>query len=561
MTVRQIFFIFASAAAAYGVLCALFWAPGLWAFVLLGPVLALGFFDAFQREHTILRTFPVLGHGRYLMEMIRPEIQQYFIESRLEAYPIEREIRDVVYARSKGELETVPFGSHRNMYDAGFEWAEHSIAPAKVLETPPRVVFGQGQCEKPYSASLLNISAMSYGSLSPNAIRALNKGAKMGGFFHNTGEGGISPHHLEHGGDLVWQIGTGYFGCRNKDGTFNPEIFQKNATKETVRMIELKLSQGAKPGHGGVLPGSKVTKEIAEIRGLEPGKTVLSPPGHTAFDTPVELLEFIAKLRELSGGKPVGFKLCVGRYDEFYAICKAMVATGLRPDFITVDGGEGGTGAAPLEFSNSIGMPAHDAWIFVHNALVGVGLRDQIKVIASGKIMTGFHVLRALALGADACNAARGMMFALGCIQALRCNTNRCPTGVATTDPRLARGLVVVDKAERVKSFHQNTVKGFLELLAALGLDDPAELRPNHVNRRIGDTMIANYHDLYDWDEPGVLLTVEGAPADQTEASMNGRAAAWKRANKDHWAYPMHARPAAVDPKAGQDEAPVETTR
>lgn len=561
MTVRQFFFGFVAAAVAYGVLCAVFWPIGLWAFVLLGPVLMLGFSDAYQTRHTIRRNFPVLGHGRYLMEMVRPEIQQYFIESSLEAYPIEREFRNVVYARSKNELETVPFGSHRDMYAAGFEWAEHSIAPAKVLETPPRIVFGEGQCQKPYSASLLNISAMSYGSLSPNAIRALNKGAAMGNFFHNTGEGGISPHHLEHGGDLVWQIGTGYFGCRNKDGSFNPDIFQKNATKDSVKMIELKISQGAKPGHGGVLPGGKVTKEIAQIRGLEVGKTVISPPGHSAFGSPVELLAFMTKLRELAGGKPVGFKLCVGRYDEFYAICKAMVATGMRPDFITVDGAEGGTGAAPLEFSNSIGMPAHDAWIFVHNALVGVGLREHIKIIASGKIMTGFHMLRALALGADACNSARGMMFALGCIQALRCNTNKCPTGVATTDPRLATGLVVPDKAERVKNFHAGTVKGFLELLSAVGLRHPDELRPNHVNRRIGDTMMANYRDLYDWDEPGVLLTVDGTPADQTEASTNGRAAAWRRANKDHWAYPSHERPTGTDPDAGQEEAPVETSR
>ncbi len=556
MTVRQMFFIAVGVAIAFGVVCAFFWPAGLWAFVLLGPLIALGFYDAYQTEHTILRNFPLLGHARYMLEMVRPEIQQYFIESSLEAYPIEREFRNVVYARSKSELETVPFGSHRDMYGAGYEWAEHSIMPAKVLDTPPRITIGEGQCERPYSASLLNISAMSYGSLSPNAIAALNRGARLGGFSHNTGEGGISPHHLEHGGDLVWQIGTGYFGCRNKDGTFNPDLFQKNATRESVRMIELKISQGAKPGHGGVLPGSKVTQEIADIRGLEPGKTVLSPPGHTAFDSPVGLLEFIAKLRALSGGKPVGFKLCVGRYDEFYAICKAMVATGLRPDFITVDGGEGGTGAAPLEFSNSIGMPAHDAWIFVHNALVGVGLRDKIKIIASGKIMTGFHMLRALALGADLCNSARGMMFALGCIQALRCNTNKCPTGVATTDPRLAKGLVVEDKFERVKNFHEGTVEGFLELLAALGLSHPDDLRPHHVNRRIGDTMIANYRDLYDWDEPGVLLTVGGEPAEGPEVGHNGRSAAWARADKDHWAYPMHLRPEAVDPKAGQDTAP-----
>lgn len=556
MTVRHAFFILCGVLLALVVLSGLVWPMGLWSLVVIGPLIALGLYDAFQNQHTILRNFPLLGHGRFMMEAIRPEIQQYFIESSLEAYPIEREYRSVVYQRAKNELETVPFGSHRNMYGAGFEWAEHSIAPAKVLDTPPRITIGQGQCEKPYSASLLNISAMSYGSLSSNAIRALNKGARLGGFYHNTGEGGLSPHHLEHGGDLVWQIGTGYFGCRNTDGTFNEDIFQKNATKDSVRMIELKLSQGAKPGHGGVLPGGKVTQEIADIRGLEPGKTVISPPGHTAFDSPTGLLEFIARLRTLSGGKPVGFKLCVGRYDEFYSICKAMVATGLHPDFITVDGAEGGTGAAPLEFTNSIGMPAHDAWIFVHNALVGIGMRDKIKVIASGKIMTGFSMLRALALGADLCNSARGMMFALGCIQALRCNTNKCPTGVATTNPGLAKGLVVQDKAERVKNFHEGTVDGFLELLAALGLRDPDDLRPNHVNRRIGDTMIANYRDLYDWDEPGVLLTVDGKPPGEQDLGRNGRAAAWMRANAEHWAYPRSARPIESDPKAGQDTAP-----
>jgi glutamate synthase domain-containing protein 2 len=557
-TVRQLFFGFVWLCLVFALVCAVVWPAGLWALVVAAPVVALGLVDAFQKRQTIRRNFPVLGHGRYLMEMIRPEIQQYFIESSLDAFPLTRQHREVAYARSKNQLETIPFGSHHNMYAPGYEFAEHSIAPAKKLDSPPRILIGAGQCAKPYSASLLNISAMSYGSLSPNAIEALNRGAKLGNFAHNTGEGGISRYHLEPGGDLVWQIGTGYFGCRNKDGTFNAEMFAERARHDAVKMVELKISQGAKPGHGGVLPGVKVTQEIADIRGLEPGKTVISPAGHSAFGSPMELLAFLTRMRELSGGKPVGMKLCIGRADEFFAICKAMVASGMHPDSITVDGGEGGTGAAPLEFSDSLGMPAHDAWIFVHNALVGAGLRDKIRVIASGKIMTGFHMLRALALGADACNSARGMMLALGCIQALRCNTNKCPTGVATTDPRLARGLDATDKGVRVASFHHRTVDGFLELLAALGLSDPADLRPAHINRRVGDTKIANYSDLYEWARPRVLLTVDGQPADEVDIRTPGRAAAWARADKDHWVHPASPRPSNIDPKAGQDSAPKE---
>lgn len=527
MNIRSIFFLIVVLVFVASVLMAWLWPIGLLSLIVLGPIVLIGLWDSFQTKHTIRRNFPVLGHGRYLMEMIRPEIQQYFIESSLEAYPIEREFRSVVYQRSKGDLETVPFGSHRNMNASGHEWAEHSISPAPVLESAPRITVGAEQCAKPYNASILNISAMSYGALSSNAIRALNRGAAKGGFAHNTGEGGISPHHLEHGGDLIWQVGTGYFGCRTSDGGFDPKMFAQRASHDSVKMIELKLSQGAKPGHGGVLPACKVDHEIAEIRGVEPHKTVLSPPGHSVFSNPTQLVEFLAQLRELSGGKPVGFKICIGKQSEFYAICKAMVSTGLRPDFITVDGAEGGTGAAPLEFANSIGMPAHDAWIFVHNALVGVGLRDSVKVFASGKIMTGFHILRAIALGADACNSARGMMLSLGCIQALRCNTNHCPTGVATNNPSLAKGLKVTDKSERVAKFHDRTIKGFLELLGALGLNHPNELRPHHINRRTGDTKIRNYADLYEWTGERTLLTVNGE-------SPEGPGA-WNQASPERW--------------------------
>lgn len=543
MSPRAIFLACATVILLIEVLFALLWPVGLLSLVVAAPLVGLGLYDMAQTRHTIRRNFPLLGHGRYLMEKVRPEIQQYFIESRLEAYPIEREFRSVVYQRAKRELETNPFGSHRNMYAAGYEYTEHSVAPAEPLAEAPRVMVGRGQCEKPYALSLLNISAMSFGALSPNAILALSKGARMGGFAHNTGEGGVSKYHLEGGGDLIWQIGTGYFGCRDADGRFDRARYADQAAHDAVKMVELKLSQGAKPGHGGVLPGVKVTPEIAAARGVPEGQTVLSPPWHTAFGTPTQLLEFMAELRDRSGGKPVGMKICIGRQDEFLAICKAMVRTGLRPDFVTVDGGEGGTGAAPLEFSNSVGMPGHDAWIFVHNALVGVGLRDSIRVIASGKILTGFHVLRALALGADACNSARGMMFALGCIQALRCNTNACPTGVATMDPALTRGLVVADKAQRVANYHQQTLHGFLELLAAIGLGDPADLTPGHINRRVGDTLIRNYDDLYPWLEKGTLLTIDGQPANgspddpaRTGTLPESYQRAWQRADPDSWA-------------------------
>ncbi len=498
----------------------------LWLLAPIIPLAALGFYDALQRRHTVLRNFPIIGHGRYLMERIRPEIQQYFIDSNIDAYPIERELRAIVYQRAKGALETQPLGTQRDLYGVGYEWASHSMAAHPALQEPPRVRIGGDQCRQPYDASLLNVSAMSFGALSAPAIRALNGGARIAGFAQNTGEGGIAEAHWAEGGDLIWQIGTGYFGCRTRAGRFDPAAFAEQACRDAVKMIELKLSQGAKPGHGGVLPGVKVSAEIARIRRIEPGKTVVSPPSHPEFDSPVGLLEFVARLRDLSGGKPVGFKLCVGRRTDFFAICKAMRETGIRPDFITVDGGEGGTGAAPLEFSNSVGMPARDAWIFVHNALVGAGLRDQIRVIASGKIITGFHMIRALAIGADLCNSARGMMFALGCIQSLRCNTNRCPTGITTQNPALTYGLDVADKRIRVANYHAATLRGFMELLGAMGLHMPSELAPHHIFRRVDDLRVRNLNELYDYLSPGQLLDGDVPPDMAVE---------WHQARSERW--------------------------
>jgi glutamate synthase domain-containing protein 2 len=510
--------------------------PGaLWAFVVVGPVVGLALRDAFQREHTVLRNFPLIGHIRYGLESIRPEIQQYLIESNVDAYPVEREFRSLVYQRAKGALDTRPFGTHRDVYAVGYEWAAHSMAARHLDGDPPRVTVGGPECTRPYEASLLNISAMSFGALSDRAILALNGGARLGGFAHNTGEGGIADQHLEGGGDLIWQIGTGYFGCRTADGGFDPERFRDGASNETVRMIEIKLSQGAKPGHGGVLPGVKNTPLIARIRGVEAGTTVVSPPAHSAFDSPAGLLEFVARLRSLSGGKPVGFKLCIGRRTDFLAICKAMVATGITPDFVTVDGGEGGTGAAPLEYSNSMGMPARDAWVFAHSALVGVGLRDRVRIIASGRMFSAFHMIRALAMGADLCASARGFMLALGCIQSLRCNTNACPTGIATQDERLTWGLDVDDKRARVARFQAATVRAFSDLLGSMGLEDPADLAPHHIYRRVDDLRVRHLGELYDYLTPGQLLDDASVPEGLREE--------WAMARADRWTLGPEAGP------------------
>lgn len=464
--------------------------PGFaWVFAVLIPLLVLAIWNMVQPHHTILRNFPVLGYFRYGFEFIAPEIQQYFVERATDGKPFSRQQRSLAYRRAKNVDDTEPFGTLLNLNEGDYEGIRHSIYPKEVPADPPRVRIGGDLCKKPYMASLLNISAMSFGALSDRAVLALNGGAKLGGFYHNTGEGGLSHYHTGPGGDLVWQIGTGYFGCRDEHGNFNPELFKaKVAAHPQVRMIELKLSQGAKPGHGGVLPAVKNTPEIAGIRHIEPYTTVLSPPGHNAFQDATGLLEFITQLRELSGGLPVGFKLCIGHTSEFNVICEKMVETGMRPDFITVDGAEGGTGAAPLEFVDMVGMPLEPALIFVHHALETRGLHGQIKIIASGKVLSAASLMKTLALGADLCNSARGFMFALGCIQALKCNTNKCPTGITTHKRHLVKGLVVSDKTVRVRNFHDNTLLALMELIAACGLESVDQLSMDQFMR--GDEFV-----------------------------------------------------------------------
>lgn len=476
--------------------------PGL--IVVVSGFIILGFYDIFQKKHTILRNFPVIGHMRYLMEMIAPELHQYFVEADTDGTPIDRNHRSYVYASAKEQDKTHPFGTELEVYNQNYEWMQHSIYPAEKIEKPPRITIGGKDCKQPYSASLFNISAMSFGSLSSNAIHALNLGAKAGNFFHDTGEGGISKYHL-HGGDLVWEIGTGYFGCRTEDGNFDAEKFKEKANWDQVKMIEIKLSQGAKPGHGGVLPAAKNNEEIAEIRGIKPHTDVLSPPGHSAFHDAKGLLEFVQKLRELSNGKPVGFKLAIGSRQEFINICKEMHNTGIKPDFITVDGAEGGTGAAPIEFSNYVGMPWEDALIFVIDTLIGYDLKDDIRVITATKVFTAFNLFKALCLGADICNSARGMMLALGCIQSLKCNTNQCPTGVATNKPTLTRGLVVTEKWKRVKNYQRNVVEDFLELMAASGCSRLDQLNRNLIYKKVGKQWVT-YEEAHKTAEKGAML-------------------------------------------------------
>lgn len=480
--------------------------PFLMSAWLVVPVVLLGFYDMTQVRHTVRRNFPVIGHFRYLLEAVRPEINQYFVESNVDGQPFSREQRSLVYQRAKKVLDTLPFGTQRRVYDPGYEWVNHSLRPIDYSGEMYRVVIGDGNGRRPYSASIFNIGAMSYGALSPTAVLALNGGAKLGGFAHNTGEGGVSPYHLQPGGDLVYQVGTGYFGARADDGSFSPERFAETVRSESIKMIELKLSQGAKPGHGGILPARKVTQEISAIRGVPLGQDVISPPYHRAFSTPKDLLRLIAQMREIAGGRPVGFKLCVGKRREFFAICKAMVETGERPDFITVDGGEGGTGAAPLEFSNSVGTPLREGLVFVHNALTGYGLRQKVRVIATGKVVSGFDLVSLIAIGADLCYAARGMLLALGCIQALRCNSNHCPTGVATQNRDLYRGLDVSDKRVRVANFHHETVRSAGEIMAAMGLSHPSELRPWHIMRRMSRGEVLHYGEIYRYLDEGSLL-------------------------------------------------------
>lgn len=476
-----------------------------WLMALIVPLLLLGIYDRCQKEHSILRNFPILGHLRYLLEFIRPEIQQYFIASNESERPFNRETRSIIYQRAKNVRDSVPYGTQKDLYKIGYTWVLHSLAPKSPYEVEPRISVGGPDCLKPYLASRLNISAMSFGALSANAVMALNKGAKLGGFAQNTGEGGLTPYHLQ-GGDLIFQIGTAYFGCRDDKGQFDDLEYQKEALRDEVKMIEIKLSQGAKPAHGGLLPAVKLTPEIAKARKVKMGQDVISPPAHSAFHTPKELLYFIQKLRNLSGGKPIGFKLCLGRKQDFLAICKAMLELHILPDFITVDGAEGGTGAAPLEYTNHVGEPLEDALIFINNTLVGLNLREHIRIICSGKIATGFDIVEKIALGADMCSMARPMMMSIGCLQSKQCNANTCPTGITTQNKRLQRGLVVDVKQHRAANYHKNTLKSFLELIGAMGLANPSDLSPDYVIRRVNIQSEKPLSEIYEFFQPGQLL-------------------------------------------------------
>lgn len=488
---------------------------GLWWLIAAALLVLLGLWDMLQKRHAILRNYPVMGHFRFIFEFIRPEIRQYFIEGDTEALPFSRAERSLVYQRAKGQVDNRPFGTQLDVGEQGYEWVNHSMQPTKLSSHDFRVWIGGSPdlgaegvepCTKPYHASVFNISAMSFGALSGNAIQALNQGAKIGGFIHDTGEGSISQYHRMHGGDLIWEVASGYFGCRNADGTFSEEKFIVNATDPQVKMIELKLSQGAKPGHGGMLPGAKVTPEIAAARGIPVGVDCISPSSHSAFSTPVELMHFIAKLRRLSGGKPTGFKFCVGHPWEWFAMVKAMLETNITPDFIVVDGAEGGTGAAPVEFVDHVGVPLQEGLLLVHNSLLGVNLRHRIKIGAAGKVITAFDIARMMALGADWCNSGRGFMMALGCIQAQTCHTGTCPTGVTTQDPVRQKALVVPDKATRVANFHRNTMHALQELVQAAGLKHPKEITTHHIVRRLSDTQVSLLSNLIMRVEPGSLL-------------------------------------------------------
>lgn len=498
--------------------------------VILMFLLGVYIHDVVQKKRAILRNFPIFGHGRYIADWLHPKIYQYFVEPDHDGRPISRNDRSVIYQRAKGVNDTAAFGTQLNVYEEGYEWMSHSISPVPELEVnhDPRVLIGGRDCTQPYLASILNISAMSFGSLSSAAVQALNGGAALGNFAQNTGEGGLADYHLAEKGDIIFQFGTGYFGVRDKDGHFSDQLFSNLAARPEIKMIEIKLSQGAKPGHGGILPAKKATPEIAKIRAIEPYKAVMSPPGHTAFDTPEDFVHFIQKLRNLSHGKPIGFKLCVGLESEFMALCKAMVKTGILPDFISVDGGEGGTGAAPLEFSNSVGMPLYEGLTFVYNCLIGFNIKKQITLIAAGKIYNGFHIYKAISLGADACYSARGMMMALGCIQALECNQNTCPTGVATQDPKLMKGLDINDKKVRVFQFHKSTIHSFVELLTASGIKHYDELTRFHVHRRIATNLTKRFDQIYPYITEGCLLNEESVPSKYKQAWHSAAADSFK---------------------------------
>lgn len=497
----------------------------LYLLFLVIPFIILGLYDL-TSTHNILRIYPVIGHFRYAFEFIRPEIQQYFVATNESGRPYNREIRSLVYQRAKNLEDTHPFGTERDIDAQGFQFIQHSIAVKKVPEEAGRIMVGGEQCKQPYNASRLNISAMSFGAISKNAVYALNLGAKKGNFAQNTGEGGLTPYHLKHGGDIVLQLGTAYFGYRTSDGKFDEKKFIKKSNLDNVKMIEIKISQGAKPSHGGLLPAAKISEEIAEIRGIERGKDCLSPPDHSEFSTPIELLQFVQRLRDMSNGKPVGFKLCIGVRTNFMGICKAMLETGIYPDFITVDGAEGGTGAAPLEYTNRFGAPLNEGLSFVHNCLVGTNLRDKMRIISSGKIATGFDMVAKFSIGADMCNAARSMMFAIGCIQAIRCNTNTCPTGVTTQDPDRMKAIIPEHKAIHVKNYHHATMSSFLDITGAMGINHPDLIAPNMVYSRVSEGESVTFADIFHFIEPGDFLSGNIHPAYKED---------WENSNAQHF--------------------------
>lgn len=522
---RTIYFVFLAATIIGGVVLA-YWAP-LWLVLWSVPaaLALLGIFDL-NSKRNVLRNYPVLGRLRYLMEFIRPELRQYFFESQQSGRPFNREQRMLVHARADGKGDISPFGTKRDVEDAGFDFVQHSMAPKTVDSSHARIMIGGPQCKQPYNSSRLNISAMSFGALSGAAVEAMNKGAKLGQFAQDTGEGAISPYHRKHGGDIIWEIASAYFGCRNSNGSFDAGEFAEKACDEQVKMIEIKLSQGAKPGHGGLLPASKITAEIAATREIEQGRDCLSPAMHPEFDTPEGLLQFVQRLRDLCGGKPVGFKLCLGKQYQFMGVCKAMLETGIQPDFITVDGAEGGTGAAPAEYSDFVGTYINEALPFIHNCLVGIGKRDEIVIIASGKIAMGFNMVEKIALGADMCNAARAFMFAVGCIQAQRCHTNSCPTGVTTQNPARTKSLVVASKALRVRNFHDATIEAFLDMTGTLGVDNPDDLAPEMIFHRPEYGPANTYRDIHPRVEAGDFLAGRIPPC---------YAADWTRASAQHF--------------------------
>ena len=492
----------------------------LWLLIAFAPLLVVGLVDLLQTHHSLRRNFPVSARFRWFFEWLRPFLRSYIVESDLDGRPFNHDERALVYARAKGDNSTHPFGTELDVYSDEYEWLAHSMAPARDVEKYSRVTVGTDQCSRPYQASRLNISAMSFGALGANAIEALNLGAKIGGFYHDTGEGGLSPYHAKHGGDVVWEIGSGYFGCRDKDGHFDPAHFRDRAANDQVKMTEIKLSQGAKPGHGGLLPGPKVTAEIAKTRDVPEGQDCLSPAFHSAFSTPRQLVEFAGRMRELSGGKPVGIKLCVGYPHELFAVMKAMIETEILIDFIVIDGAEGGTGAAPTELSDRVGMPLREGLILARNALVGANLKTKVKLAASGKVNSGASIAMNAALGADWCNAARAFMFSLGCVQSMRCHTDTCPTGVATQSPARQRGLVVPDKAERVARFQKATLDALHDIVVACGLRSPDEFTPDGLRQRINAAEMRSIDEIYPFVEPGELI----------EGARDARLAAWWRA-------------------------------